>query len=676
VTATATVSFIHSDPATARLAREAAFAASEAAAAAEIAADAAASAAVRRPTLADLQAVTTSPTGALGEVYAETANNGSYRWDGAAWTLVSRATLPFLGNTVSTLPRHGPAGVVPLTFVNSAGDRWSPIWLTSGQQVDLVPSTSLITKITASLSPAVAASTVVTSKFSIGTRRHGVNVPFAITCTPTGGMSWAPFWVDAVGRVDLIPSDSLLRRLGAAASAPSGVFTGSVSTTPLLQYLSSTDEGWPQRYSLRADLTAPTTAVAVSRERALLFTMTGQSNSAGGGATDFPEGSRAVTTTPPYRHRAVTMTGGPIFSSLSAIDQATVTDLIPCREIAAGESPVSSALRWSSAKDLAAGVAPLIRIGETHGFAGQKLAEISKGTGPYTNGLMLWQRAAQLAANYGLPGIWAPAFHMDQGEADRTSTSRASYVATGATFRADHEADIRAITRQAEPVWWAMIQLAATPGDLANAWTALFQHDLMVGQPRTTLVCPSYFFQGSYGMSGVHFTPTGHALRGEYHAKANRIIRRAVENAVNTGADPWALTIANVRTCLRPDLPNVTRSGAVITIPLILPEDGTSVVLDTTTLPAAVDYGFVKTAGSGGAISSVALVGNSIEVTLASAGGATLQYAYATDAVGGAATTDRSGGWGNFRDNCNEDSIAVSGLKLRNWLVTFDVVVP
>lgn len=55
-----------------------------------------ANSAVRRPTLAALQAVTTSPTGTVGEVYAETANNGTYRWSGTAWDLVSRATIPSL----------------------------------------------------------------------------------------------------------------------------------------------------------------------------------------------------------------------------------------------------------------------------------------------------------------------------------------------------------------------------------------------------------------------------------------------------------------------------------------------------------------------------------------------------------------------------------------------------
>ncbi len=577
-------------------------------------------------------------------------------------------------HAITMLPRHGLGGVVPLAFANAGATRWAPIWLTSTRQVDMAPSDSLITKITASLSPAVAASTAVTSRFVIGGRRHGVAAPFAITCSPSPGQTWAALWLDAEGRVDLLPSNSLLRRLGAAASAPSGVFTGSGRPAPPLLHLTSEDEGWPERYVTRGDLVAPTTAIAVSRQRAILFAMTGQSNSVMGGNTGFRPGERSITMTPPHRHRSFTLTGGPVFASLVRIPEAGITDLVPCAETAMGESPVTSALRWLAEQELAAGLAPLIRIGETHGYAGQSLAEISKGTAPYANGLMLWRRAVELARDYGLPGIWCPAFHMDQGEADRSGTSRAEYVAQGAQFRADHEADIRAITRQPEPVWWAMIQLAAAPRLISDAWTALFQLELMLRQPRTTLVGPSYFFQGSYGMSGVHFTPQGHALRGEYHAKANRIIRRAVEAATAAGKDPWALTTADVRTCLRPDFERITRDGAVITIPLILPAEGKAVVLDTTTLPPAVHFGFIKTAGSGGPIAEVTLAGHAIEVRLSSPGGATLRYAYAPD-TGGTRPADRSGAWGNFRDDGDEDSIAVPGLKLRNWLVTFEATV-
>lgn len=649
--------------------------AANAAASEQLAASNVLNAGYNRDTLAQLNAVVSPPTNALGAVIADGANNGTYRFNGSTWSRISTATVVTFGSAISRSPRHGQSAFLPLCFVNASSSRWSPIWLTGAGQVDLVPSASLITKITGSLSAQINLSATVTNRFEVGARRHGLNLPFVITAN-TGGARWAALWIDESGRVDMVPSDTLLRRLGAAASVPSGVFAGSALAAPTLQWLSSADEGFPARYAVRGDLSAPVTAVPASRDRALLFTMTGQSNAVMGGNTDFPEGSRSVTTAAPYRHRALTFNGGPVFTSLGTIPASSITDLVRCAETATGESPITSALRWSVARDLAANAAPLIRIGETHGYAGQRLIEVSKGTAPYTNGLTLWKRAAELAFAYDLPGLWCPAVLLDQGEADRSGTSRGTWSSQFATFRADHEADLRAITRQPEPVWFILAQLASAPGsttDATGAWTALSQWDVMRNGLRATLGFPSYFFQGAYGMSGVHFTPTGHALRGEYHAKAHRIIRRAIEAAARDGVDPWSLTIASIRACLRPDTANVARAGAVITIPLILPADGTAVVLDTSTLPAATNFGFVKTAGAGGAISNVALVGNAIQVTLDAPGGATLRYAY--DNITFPRPSDRSSAWGNFRDDCDEDSIAVPGLKLRNWLVTFDVTV-
>jgi hypothetical protein len=455
-----------------------------------------------------------------------------------------------------------------------------------------------------------------------------------------GDRPWAALWADkSDGTIDLIPSQALLRRLGAGSiTLPDDLFDTSPTRSPILVYCSSADEGWPERYVFRGDVEVPTAAVAVVDDRAVLVSFTGQSNSVMGGNTDFPVGDRAVTTTAVYPHRNLMFTGddGPVWSSLSVIDPDLITDIQPAHESEDGESPVSSCLRYLSTLELADGLAPTIRIGETHGYAGQKLSQISKGTAPYTNGLMLWEKAAEYARVYGLPGIWAPVAHLDQGEADRSSTSRASWLATMTQFQLDNEADVRAITRQGEPVWIALAQLASAPGnvtDATGAWTALPQFDSMMGLPRVTIAMPAYFFQGDYAMDGVHFTPLGHALRGEYHAKAGSIVKTAIEGATARGEDPWALTIDDVVTCLRPDIANITRVDDLITIPLIVPDDATAVVLDTTTLPAADNYGFVKTAGAGGAISNVALTGSlgagyAIEITLASAGGATLRYGY------------------------------------------------
>ncbi len=61
-----------------------------------------ASGAVRAATLAALQAITPA-AGTVGEVYAEPANNGQYRYLGGAWVLESRATLASLNEATAGL---------------------------------------------------------------------------------------------------------------------------------------------------------------------------------------------------------------------------------------------------------------------------------------------------------------------------------------------------------------------------------------------------------------------------------------------------------------------------------------------------------------------------------------------------------------------------------------------
>jgi hypothetical protein len=341
-----------------------------------------------------------------------------------------------------------------------------------------------------------------------------------------------------------------------------------------------------------------------------------------------------------------------------------------------GESPITSMVRWMMSRYVAYGHVPPIHVAEAHGCGGTPLSRLSKGRPPYENGLMLWNKAARFVKERGAAGIWAPTLHMDHGEADRPETSRGRYTRHGCGFRQAAEEDLRAITGQSEPVWWVMSQLASAAGaqtEIDGAWTALSQFDLMKAAPRTTIAMPGYFFQGRYGLRDVHFSPLGHALRGEYQGKASLVVQRAIWNAIAGGRNPWDLTLADVRTCLRPDLGGITRDGSVIRIPIILPEDGSEVVLDTETLPPAINLGFLRIGGSGGSIETVHLEGNTIVIRLSEPGSIHLRYAYDNS---DSSTQFRSAAWGNFRDNCNEDSIAVPGLKLSNWLVTFDADIP
>jgi len=408
--------------------------------------------------------------------------------------------------------------------------------------------------------------------------------------------------------------------------------------------------------------------------RAVLLPIYGQSNALGGGARDLPSAQRAVSVVAPYPNLALTMSGGPVYQSEN-LDSGQIVDLQPLAESRRRESPATAMARWLIARDISAGREPRVHIAEAHGKAGTKLARLMPDSGSYITGLNLWQKATTLAAQYGLPGIWAPSLHLDHGEADRATTSRGRYNTFAKSLRVLIESDLRSITGQSEPVWMIMSQLASAAGNLTaeqGAWTALSQLDLMQQEPRTTIAMPSYFFQKDYGMLGVHFRPLGHALRGEYHAKAGLIVRRAIERVTAMNGDPWCLTNDDVRTCLRPDLNNITRDGISIYIPLQLPEDGKRVILDDRTLPPADNLGFSLSAGTDNKIVNVSLRGGIIVVILESPSPVRLRYACDNSRN---TSDDRSGAWGNFRDDCSEVSLAVSGVNLWNWLVSFDVLV-
>ena len=111
-----------------------------------------------------------------------------------------------------------------------------------------------------------------------------------------------------------------------------------------------------------------------------------------------------------------------------------------------------------------------------------------------------------------------------------------------------------------------------------------------------------------------------------------------------------------------------------------------ALAIDTSTMPNPGNYGFKLRDGGGGTISSVAVAGSAITVTLSQAptAGATLEYAYenpagisgtsaalnrvdgTTDIAGSPAKT--AGSWGNIRD-ARADIAELGGpLALNNWL--------
>lgn len=686
-------------------------------AAAETAAENAAATAVAqgrvlKGTLAALNAALNYPADAIGEVDQDGANNGQYKKVGASgtgsWTKTSSATINGLDvratNIESVLPagtpRHGARDLQALIEIGADTDAvtWLLAWMaTTGAdawKLDAIPSQSLANKIGALLGvdPAI----LLASQFDQSTARHGIPSPFGVG-VETGGVD---FWSLRVrggnepeaGRLDVSLTTDAIRNIRNSAPVPSAQFAA-VEPFLLRDDLLSKDSGRWVRCCARVDIDTPGVAVDVEPDEVIGSTQASQSNGVGGlaGTGDDP-----VTTTAPAPHNAFTMTGGqkggPIFASFDVpIDATTVTDLTPTHEVGT-ESPVSAKLRWLYQRDLLDGRTPYVYVGDTHGYAGKKLAEISKGSVPYTNGMMLWDKASKFTKAYRKRRIWYPKFDLRQGEADRASTQPPDWAALFRTFRTNNEDDIRATTGQLEPVWAGITQLCAVPGgttEPVGAWTALGQEEVVVNadglSPRTTFNCPTYFLQGAYGMGGVHYKSLGDALLGEYEAKADYIIREKIVAAIKAGIDPFTLTNRDVRTCLRVDKQNVSRVGSVVHVPLILPDRCTGVVVDTTTLPAATNLGWIKMTGTAGNIAGVTLSGSlgaGYELLIqfdsfVDGQTATLRYAYMPDtAAGGGSTTDRASAWGNIKaTNSYGTSIAVSDLPLDDWLCVSGLVI-
>jgi hypothetical protein len=166
------------------------------------------------------------------------------------------------------------------------------------------------------------------------------------------------------------------------------------------------------------------------------------------------------------------------------------------------------------------------------------------------------------------------------------------------------------------------------------------------------LVGPKY--QYTYQGDGIHLTAAESRRMG---AMAGKVV------AYGPTWEPlWPSTTSPI-----------TRHGAVITIPMHVPVP--PMVLDTTNVTDPGSYGFTYTDdGTPPAISSVALDGSNVVVTLASTptgANKKIRYALATTALANAGRT--TGPRGCLRDS---DPATWSSGALYNWAVHFEEAVP
>jgi hypothetical protein len=230
-----------------------------------------------------------------------------------------------------------------------------------------------------------------------------------------------------------------------------------------------------------------------------------------------------------------------------------------------------------------------------------------------------------------------PAVVAVHGETDGLSVT---YQADIEQWQTDYETDIKAITGQTGIIPMFHSQWSAWGTTTLSPYAMLAAH--VANPTKHILVCPKYFLPYS---DGIHLTNVGYRLLGAYYGKAL--------HAVMSGAG---------FTPLRPV--SAVRTGDVIVL-TVAGRVG-SLVLDTTAVTNPGNFGFEVTGG--GSISAVAIVGNTLEITVT--GTITrLRYAYTGNG------TPNTGGPTTGPRGCLRDSDTTAGYSagaLPNWMVHFD----
>jgi len=293
---------------------------------------------------------------------------------------------------------------------------------------------------------------------------------------------------------------------------------------------------------------------------------------------------------------------------------------------------------------------------------GEAYSSMAKGTTPYANSLAAITKAKALATAAG----WSYAVRalpLLHGEADGHNLNT-NYAANLATWQANYEADIQAITGQKLAVPFMVQQLASGASTNSNQTQSIIPMQQVAAwkanPSRIILAYAPYFLQHS--PDDEHLSSQGYRLAGQYFAKVYRKIIRG---------ETWFP--------LYPKWNRIAKIGNVITIPFYVPEP--PLVLDSSTIsePTFVSgsrYGFevYNSSNAPVAISSVAIVGkykDTVQLTLASDPGNGGRVAYAftapigTQAGPGATTGPR----GCLRDSSQEMSFYTYGQdRTTTWL--------
>lgn len=341
-----------------------------------------------------------------------------------------------------------------------------------------------------------------------------------------------------------------------------------------------------------------------------------------------------------------------------------------------GESPHTAMGAELAALAQAGGLSDFVSVHTVVGESGQGMSVIDKTATETVNGAQTTGRAyaatlfevqaiRRLAADktYGIGAIF-----LTHGETD---AGNANYENDMLRLWTDYNADLRAITGQAEPIplftsqQHGIYMYAAGQALRYIDTSTLLQWRAGVNHPGE-IVCTGPKYQYPYDADFLHLQPLGYELMGEKYAEI-------FYSHVVLG-QPWQP--------LQPLENTVTREGRVISVDFHVPFPPLAWD-EALPMPHQVDLtewaqgrGFeVRIGDTRLAIESVALVdADTVQITCAAdvPAGATLGYAATSD---GAAITNVSPRWGQLRDS---DPFVgqFTGRPQANYAVSFELAVP
>ncbi len=470
------------------------------------------------------------------------------------------------------------------------------------------------------------------------------------------------------GSMDFKPSSQLAAKVAATnALMSSTAITGSF---PDLTFFSPVEAGptsyvWKARaldsegvertYYVRSDKTQ-LAAVEDTAGPVRIILLTGESTARGGA----PNGTPGNLTTAIDTHRCLMMSGGGggtmLTPALNVFDPGSVDDFEPVKETTAdgkGESPLTACANFRDAENIANGRPRKTYVVRTCGKSGATIAQISKGTAPYTKGLAEVARIVEMQRLLYKRDCIVEAVFCNIGVNDRAAgTTRTAMRDALIQFQADWDADLKALIPGLADVPLVLSQVRAPGSGTYSADMALAQLDAVeVNDTKIQISMAEYELQGGYGLAdAVHDFSPGYDVRGVYEGKWLYDTQDAAAPVTWKGMRVRSVTLFDS-----------THIDVRFWVPV------PPIVIDTTRLPDFGNAGFRYASNEGGititnvAVQDVDTIRLTVSGSVSSQTGRIVGYA---DAETGAATqTDRARVWGNVFDSDARVTRIVTGFE-------------